>query len=321
MPKVSNLTRESMLAAALDLVRQGGPAALTARNLSAALHCGLNPIFTAFGSMESLLLAVRAEARKLFDARLQDGFRLNPPFKGFGIAFLWFAMDEPELYKLIMRQTVPTASFQDYIEKTVGYKTECKAVIIHTFGLKEKEAEALYFQMLYLALGLAGIMITGSFPHPLQAAAEIFGKSIRAFVMEIKAGSDAREAFIPSAGPGPKGSVGSYIDSGAMMHALVSQNHLLASLHEAPRYITDEQWAQIERVTRMTFELSAESLRKQYPAVTKGDVRLLILSKFHFSVADAAVLLGISPTSVTKARQRLKRKLGIDNIETFTEKL
>ena len=314
MSKVSNLTRESMLAAALDLVRQGGPAALTARNLSAALHCGLNPIFTAFGSMEGLLLAVKAEARKLFDARLQAGFRLNPPFKGFGIAFLWFAMDEPELYKLIMRQTVPTDSFQDYIEKTVGYKAECKAVIIQTFGLKEKEAEALYFQMLYLALGLAGIMITGSFPHPLQAAAEIFGKSIRAFVMEIKAGSDAREAFIPSAGPGPKGSVGSYID-------LVSQNHLLASLHEAPRYITDEQWTQIERVTQMTFELSAESLRKQYPAVTKGDVRLLILSKFHFSVADAAVLLGISPTSVTKARQRLKRKLGIDNIETFTEKL
>lgn len=321
MAKLSNLTRESMLDAALDLVRQGGPAALTARNLSASLHCGLNPIFTAFGTMEGVLQAVKEAARNLFDTRMQAGFHLNPPFKGFGIAFLWFAMDEPQLYKLIMRPTVPTTSFQDYIEKTVGYKAECMTAIIETFGLKGKEAEVLYFQMLYLALGLAGIMITGSFSHPLRDAAEIFGKSIRAFVMEIKAGSDAREAFIPSAGPGPKGSVGSYIDSGAMMHALVSQNHLLASLHASPRYITDEQWAQIERVTQMSFELSADSLRKEYPGITKGDVRLLILSKFHFSVADAAVLLGISPTSVTKARQRLKHKLGIDNLESFTEKL
>ena len=321
MVKVSNQTRANMLAAALDLVRQGGPAALTARNLSAALRCGLNPIFSAFGSMEGVLQAVKEEARRLFDSRMQDGFWLNPPFKGFGIALMWFALDEPELYKLIMQPALAATSFRDYVDKYVGYKELSLAAITQTIGLKEKDAESLYYQMIYLALGLAGIMITGAFPHSIGAASEIFGKSFRALVMEIKAGADAREAYIPSKGTGPRGSVDSYVDSGAMMHALISQNHLLASLHTTPRYITDEQWAQIERVTRMTFELSAESLRKDHPGITRGDMRLLILSKFHFSVADSAVLLGISPTSVTKARQRLKRKLGIDDIETFTDTL
>ena len=321
MVKPSNLTKDKILSAALDLIRQEGPAALTARGLSARLHCGLNSIFSSFGSMDGLRQAVREEARSLFDRRVRSGFQQNPPFKGFGMAFLWFAMAEPELYRLIMAQTEPAASFRDYVDQRVGYKEECRKAIIQTFGLTEQEAEELYYQMFYVALGLAGIIVAGSFPHSITAASGILGKSVRAFLMEIKAGADVREGYMPSTGPGPRGSIGSYMDSGAMMHALVSQNHLLAALHEAPRYITDEQWAEIERVTKMTFELSSDSLRKDNPLLTRGDMRLLILSKFHFSVTESGILLGISPTSVTKARQRLKKKLGIDNIEDYTEKL
>ena len=45
------------------------------------------------------------------------------------------------------------------------------------------------------------------------------------------------------------------------------------------------------------------------PSLTKGDIRIYILSHLQFSVSDQATLLGISPSSVTKARQRLKAKL------------
>lgn len=52
------------------------------------------------------------------------------------------------------------------------------------------------------------------------------------------------------------------------------------------------------------------ALKEGHPNLTRGDVRLMILSHFHFSVAEQALLLGISPASVTKARQRLKAKVG-----------
>ena len=60
---------------------------------SPALGCGVNPVFSNFGSMEGVVEAVRTEARRLFNERVGTGFQLNPPFKGFGMAFLWFAMD------------------------------------------------------------------------------------------------------------------------------------------------------------------------------------------------------------------------------------
>ncbi len=48
----------------------------------------------------------------------------------------------------------------------------------------------------------------------------------------------------------------------------------------------------------------------EHPNLTRGDVRLFILSRLQFSVTEQALLLGISPASVTKARQRLKSKIG-----------
>ncbi len=72
---------------------------------------------------------------------------------------------------------------------------------------------------------------------------------------------------------------------------------------------------------RNTFEITPQALKKQFPALTPGDIRLILLSRFQFSVAESAALLGISPTSVTKARQRLKGKIGTESIESFLDTL
>jgi hypothetical protein len=89
------------------------------------------------------------------------------------------------------------------------------------------------------------------------------------------------------------------------------QNHLLQELHSHPRYIQDSEWTELERALRNSFNLTPESLREAHPGLTKGDLRIHILSHLQFTVSEQAILLGISPTSVTKARQRLKAKLHI----------
>lgn len=73
--------------------------------------------------------------------------------------------------------------------------------------------------------------------------------------------------------------------------------------------IHDSEWAELERVFRNTFNLTPQSIKETHPELTKGDIRIYILSHLQFSVSDQATLLGISPSSVTKARQRLKAKL------------
>jgi AcrR family transcriptional regulator len=305
MARPVTVTKERILSASLDLVRSGGPSALTARSLCAHLGCGANAIFSSFGSIQGVREAVREEARKLYRKRVGDGFLLNPPFKGFGMAFIWFAMDEPHLFSMIMESQTQPASYKDYIDSYVGFKAESLSAIEETFGLQENDAEVLYYQLILVAMGLASTCTSGRSGLTIPQVSEILGKNVRAFLMVIRAGNDEREGFVPNAGGGPGGEVDSY----GLMHALVEQNHLLQELSARPRYIQDEEWAELERMLRNSGNITPESLRETYPDLTKGDIRAFILSHLQFSVSEQAILLGISPASVTKARQRLKAKL------------
>ena len=305
MARPVTVTKERILSAALDLVRSGGPSALTARSLCTRLDCGANAIFSSFGSIQGVRDAVREEARKLYRKRVGDGFALNPPFKGFGIAFIWFAMDEPYLFSMIMESQSQPVSYKDYIDSHVGFKAESLSAIAGTFGLPGKDAETLYYQLILVALGLASTCTDGKSPLTIPQASEILGKNVRAFLMVIRAGNDEREGFVPNAGGGPGGEVDSYV----LMRTLIGQNHLLQELRDRPRYILDEEWTELERMLRNSCDLTPESLREAHTDLTKGDIRTYILSHLQFSVSEQAILLGISPASVTKARQRLKAKL------------
>ena len=305
MARPLTVTKEKILSAALNLVRSSGPSALTARRLCEALGCGANAIFSSFGSIQGVRDAVKKEARVLYRKRVSAGFSLNPPFKGFGMALLWFAMDEPQLYSLVMDADMPTESFENYADTYVGFKQESLAAIAASFGLRGHDAEMLYYQMVLVVLGLAQASTRGGCPLSIPQVSGILGKNVRAFLMVIRAGADERERFVPQADTGPGGDVDSYV----LMQTLAGQNHLLEQLHAAPRYIQDGEWAELERVLRNSFNLTPESLQVSYPGLTKGDIRTYILSRLQFSVSEQALLLGISPASVTKARQRLKAKL------------
>ena len=305
MARPLTVTKERILSAAIDLVRSGGPSAITARSLCTRLDCGANAIFSSFGSIQGVRDAIREEARKLYRKRVGDGFALNPPFKGFGVAFIWFAMDEPHLFSMIMESQSQPASYKEYIDSYVGFKAESLSAIADTFGLHGKDAEMLYYQLILVAMGLASTCTCGKSPLTIPQVSEILGKNVRAFLMVIRAGNDEREGFVPNAGGGPGGEVDSYV----LMRALMGQNHLLQELRARPRYILDEEWSELERMLRNSCDLTPESLRESHPDLTKGDIRTYILSHLQFSVSEQAILLGISPASVTKARQRLKAKL------------
>jgi len=219
-------------------------------------------------------------------------------------------MDEPKLFSLITEADSPVKSFENYIDTYIGFKQECLSAIETSLGLHGHEGEMLYYQMMLVALGLAQACTRGGSELSIPQVSEILGKNVRAFLMVIRAGADEREKFIPKAGNGPGGDVDSYV----LMQTLTGQNHLLEQLHNSPRYIQDEEWAELERVFRNSTNLTSQSLREMYPGLTNGDIRIYILSHLQFSVSEQALLLGISPASVTKARQRLKAKLVNPNL-------
>ena len=103
MPPKVKVTREQIVQAALALVRESGAQALNARAVANRLGCSTQPVFSNYATMEELKLDVLRAADECYQAHLAKGMRdpAYPPYKASGVAYIGFARQERELFKLL----------------------------------------------------------------------------------------------------------------------------------------------------------------------------------------------------------------------------
>ena len=101
MPPKVKFQKEEIVRAALNVARQQGIDAVTAREVAKELGVSVGPIFTWFDSMEQLKEAVYEEAKILYRQYLEQGLSKPIPFLGVGQQYIRFAREEPELYKVL----------------------------------------------------------------------------------------------------------------------------------------------------------------------------------------------------------------------------
>lgn len=158
MPPKFRYTREEMIAAALELVRQGGKDALTARALGAKLGCSAKPIFGLFRNMEELegevITAADAYYQKYLVQKMQEG--QYPPYKASGMAYIRFAKEERELFRLLF--------MRDRSGETIGENLEeirpLLDLIRKNTGLSEREAYLFHLEMWIYVHGIATMLAT-----------------------------------------------------------------------------------------------------------------------------------------------------------------
>ncbi len=103
MPPKPKYTRVEVIQAALALIRESGSLSLTARSLADRLGTSPKPIFGLFRNMEEVQQEVLAAADSLYQHRLtlaMEGSEF-PKYKASGMAYIRFAREERELFKLL----------------------------------------------------------------------------------------------------------------------------------------------------------------------------------------------------------------------------
>ena len=101
MPPKSKFTREEIILAALQLVREKGIEAVTARELGERLGSSARPIFTVFKNMEEMKAELIKKAKSLYKEYVAEGLKEDPAFRGVGSAYIRFAAAEPKLFQLL----------------------------------------------------------------------------------------------------------------------------------------------------------------------------------------------------------------------------
>ena len=103
MPPKVKITKEDIIRTAVDLVRQRGIDAINARAIATALSCSTQPIFSNFATMDELLYDVLGAAQQCCIEYMEREVASGryPAYKANGMAYIRFAKEEKELFKLL----------------------------------------------------------------------------------------------------------------------------------------------------------------------------------------------------------------------------
>ena len=84
----------------------------------------------------------------------------------------------------------------------------------------------------------------------------------------------------------------------------------------------DDSWQKFEHNFDSVYETYLKRLRKEFPRLTGGDMRLCAYLKMNLSSKDIASMMNMSVRSVEMARYRLRQKLGLtreSNLSDFLQ--
>lgn len=90
---------------------------------------------------------------------------------------------------------------------------------------------------------------------------------------------------------------------------VIANTEVLNKLSKKSRYIDEVQWPGIIHAINQLFDGFSYRLHTDFPALTEEDVRYCCLIKLRLTTSVISTLTGISPSSVTKRKQRIKEKM------------
>ncbi len=158
MPPKVKVTKSDIINAAVDIVRDGGAEAINARTIASVLNCSTQPIFFNFATMNELRFAVIEKADALCQEYIQREVESGnyPAYKASGMAYIRFAKEEKELFKLLyMRDRSGETAPQ---EAELNDKME--AIVHNNTGLDGTEAKLFHLEMWAYVHGIAAMLAT-----------------------------------------------------------------------------------------------------------------------------------------------------------------
>ena len=158
MPRDFLFTKDEIVKAALDLTREKGFAAVSTRTLGKKLGTSSRPVFSHFRNMGEVQKAITEAANDLYQTYRKEETASGKyvPYKASGMAYIRFAKEEKELFKLLfMRDRSQEAVKEDPEEMDVLIGLICKQV-----NIDREEAKLFYLEMWAFTHGIASMIAT-----------------------------------------------------------------------------------------------------------------------------------------------------------------
>ena len=158
MARTASITRDMVVQAGFDVVREGGPDALTIRAVAGRLGCSTQPVLSSFPTSEQLKTGVYEYADQFHSAYLeQPDQAADNPLLSVGMRYVRFAAEEPNVFRFLFQSDgLGKGSVHDLVDNEA--LAGIVALIASGAGMPEDLARAAFECLMLVAHGYASFL-------------------------------------------------------------------------------------------------------------------------------------------------------------------
>ncbi len=143
MPAIKKISKEAIIDAAVDVLREGGAAAINARSVAKKLGCSTQPIYLSFQNMDDLKAAMTQRAIALHNQYVCTS-NSDTQYSCYGMGFVKFAAEEKHLFRWLYLDGKQAGRYQSDV-----FLAKIVSAIIDEYGYTEEAPRKLHQDMTY----------------------------------------------------------------------------------------------------------------------------------------------------------------------------
>lgn len=187
MPPEPKYTRQDIIQAAYDIVKEQGIEAVVARAVGKRLGTTSTPIFTYFNGMDELKEAVYQKALNESITYFGGCMDYEPAFKEFGMRWIRYAKKNPNFYKLVYMTERGNHNETDYVnDDLIPILESMESEVMKTFGIRLDSARKLIKEMCIHVQGVASICMRKDIDYDENNICESLGRVCISLVVGMK---------------------------------------------------------------------------------------------------------------------------------------
>lgn len=190
MPPKAKFSREEIIDAAINIVREDGFDALTSRALGTKLGSSARPIFTVFQNMEEVQQEVIITAKQKYREYISKGLSQDLAFKGVGMEYILFSINEPKLFQLLfMTEQSQIPDLTGVLPLIDDNYEQILRSIQSGYEIDKSSAEILYRHLWIYTHGIATLCATNMCRFTDEEVSSMIRQVCISILKSIKAGS------------------------------------------------------------------------------------------------------------------------------------
>ncbi len=183
MPPTPIITKQDILNAGIQLIRENGIRSVNARSLAKSLSCSTKPLFRIYKNMEELKKDIKKELDIYYNDFMEKNMTNENRLLSQGISYIEFARSEKMIFSsLFMNMTMAGSSLQDIIHAEWN-RTSIENAKALT-GLSTEKAEMLFINFWLYSHGIATQIVSNDIDIPLNLVKKLLKNAFNRFSLE-----------------------------------------------------------------------------------------------------------------------------------------